>query len=115
MRYLSFSDPRGPGLAWGPGPRLPWWRRWRRWRRLHLWMVLAMSLSTLSGCAGYVERYHQVQACRVAAGPEPYAEAHAFGLIGSLYQMDHPEFHAWADRVDTCFARARAASVAGGL
>lgn len=64
------------------------------------YLFLGLALAGLVGCSG--PEHARRMACRDGAGPQPYAAAGAFGLIGALVQLSSPEYQAWAKRVDDC-------------
>lgn len=61
-------------------------------------MRVFLILLLLSGCASY----QRARDCQQQAGPEPYASAHLFGLVGALVMAGSDEHEAWAARVDWC-------------
>ena len=62
-----------------------------------------LALLLLSGCASFQDR----MACQTAAGPEPYAAAPLFGIVGAMYAEAQPEMQAWHQRVEACMRGTR--------
>jgi uncharacterized lipoprotein YajG len=61
------------------------------------------SLLLLAACATTPTE----QACRAQAGPQPYAWAPVFGLVGYGIAQQQPETQAWNARVAACEAASR--------
>ena len=70
--------------------------------------ICALAVSgcvTTQGGVGFMDRVSIRMECQKASGPEPYALANGFGLVGGIVKVSQPEWKEWSSRVEACTAR----------
>ena len=69
--------------------------------------ALAVSgcVTTQGGGVSFMDRVGIRMECQKASGPEPYALANGFGLVGGIVKVSQPEWKEWSSRVEACTAR----------
>jgi hypothetical protein len=70
--------------------------------------ICALAVSgcvTTQGGVGFMDRVSIRMECQKASGPEPYAVANGFGLVGGIVKVSQPEWKEWSSRVEACTAR----------
>jgi len=74
--------------------------------------ALAVSgcVTTQGGGVSFMDRVGIRIDCQKASGPEPFAVANAFGLVGGIVKVSQPEWKAWSARVEACTTRNIAAA-----
>jgi hypothetical protein len=60
---------------------------------------------TTQGGVGFMDRVSIRMDCQKAIGPEPFAVANGFGLVGGIIKVSQPEWKAWSARVEACSTR----------
>jgi len=69
--------------------------------------ALAVSgcVTTQGGGVTFMDKVSMRMECRKASGPEPFALANGFGLVGGIVKVSQPEWKAWSARVEACSAK----------
>jgi len=70
--------------------------------------ICALAVSgcvTTQGGVGFMDRMSIRMDCQKAIGPEPFAVANGFGLVGGIIKVSQPEWKAWSARVEACSTR----------
>jgi hypothetical protein len=72
-------------------------------------VALLLAVAGLAGCATqtgtFEQRFAIRRQCRESAGPEPYAGANLFGMVGAVVKTSQPEWKEWASRLEDCTKR----------